>query len=452
MPRLVFLFPFLCLCQATFSQQFSSSQVVADLMILRDGIQVYNPALYDYNHDFDNQSIQLIAEVKQDSLSLFEYFFLVSKLCALSNEGHFGLGSWNDTIHKGIPLNSYSYPPFDVKVLDEQLIIWRDYSNEQQLIEGSKILSINSISSEEILRKLYEATPTDGSNKTWARSIIESGFPWMYYFYIEQKEKLLLTVQTPVGAVETIEILPLTKLLQTENYWKYVLSELPPQPQEEETFYSLHHGANYTLLTLPSFSYQLIDADKIQPKKLYKTIFTEIAEQGTENLIIDLRGNSGGRNEFADDMVPYVMKQPTVYPYLKKTISWDGREKTFTQPGASKLAFMGTIYLLVDGQTYSAGSILARYIREYGEAIVIGEETGSRYEGFAAGASQYVTLPFSNVRIGIPRYKITFPPSQKQTTISRGLVPQYRIEPTYDDLLRGIDLHMSKALELIGTE
>lgn len=450
MSKLIICFCTLLLSCPVFSQQLSKAQVVEDLKLLRENIQIYNPALYDYNHNFDNQSIQMIAEIDQDSLTFFEYFFLVSKLCALSNEGHFGLGTWNDTIHKGIPSNSYFYPPFDVKLLNDKLIIWRDYSSEQQLIEGSQILSINGISTEEILTRLYEVTPTDGSNKTWATRIIETSFPWMYYFYIEQPDKLILSVQTPEGAVESFETLPLTKLQQTENYWQYVLSELPPETQEEETLYSLRHGANYTLLTLPSFASQLIEEDDIKSNKLYKNIFTEIAEQGTENLIIDLRGNIGGQNEFADDMVPYLIKHPSVYPYLKKTVSWDGGEKTFRMPGASKLAFRGTIYLLVDGQTYSAGSTLARYIREYGEAIVIGEETGTRYEGFAAGSSQYISLPNSKIQIGIPQYQIIFPRSRKQTTINRGLVPQYRIEYSYDELVRGIDLHMEKALELIG--
>lgn len=452
MSKLILCFCTLLLSFPVFSQQLSKAQVVEDLKLLRESIQIYNPALYDYNHNFDNESIQVIAEIDQDSLTFFEYFFLVSKLCALSNEGHFGLGTWNDTIHKGIPANTYFYPPFDVKILEDQLILWKDYSNEQQLIEGSQILSINGISTEYILSKLYEATPTDGSNTTWARSTIEIGFPWMYYFYIEQADQLTLSVQTPAGEVESSEIVPLTKQQQTENYWKFILADQPPEPQEEQPFYSLRHGANYTLLTLPTFAYQLIEADNIKSKKLYKAIFTEIEAQGSENLIIDLRGNTGGRNEFADDMVPYLIKQPSIYPYLKKTVSWDGGEKTFKMPGASKLAFTGTIYLLVDGRTYSAGSTLARYIREYGEAIVIGEETGTRYEGFAAGSSQYIFLPNTNVRIGIPRYKIAFPRSGKQTTINRGLVPQYRIEYSYEDLLYDRDLHLEKALELIGGE
>lgn len=452
MPKLVFLFTFLLLCQSTFSQQISSSQAVGDLMVLRESIQIYNPALYQYNHDFDNQSIQLIAEISEDSLSLFDYFFHVSKLCALSNEGHFGLGTWNDTIHKGIPLNNYFYPPFDIKIIDNKLLIWRDYSSEQELIEGAEILSINDIPAAEILSKLYEATPSDGINNTWATSVINIGFPWMYYFYIEQAESLTLLVKTAEGTVVSQKVLPLTKLQQTENYWEYVLADLPPETEGDNSFYRLRHGANYTLLTLPSFSYQLIDSDNIKSKKLYKNIFTEIAEQGAENLIIDLRGNTGGRNEFADDMVPYLMKQSSADPYLKKTVSWDGLERTYNLPSRSKLAFSGTIYLLVDGRTYSAGSTLARYIREYGEAIVIGEETGTRYEGFAAGSSQYIFLPTTNVRIGIPRYKITFPTSRKQATINRGLIPQYKINYTYEDLAYDRDLPLEKALELIGSE
>jgi len=87
-------------------------------------------------------------------------------------------------------------------------------------------------------------------------------------------------------------------------------------------------------------------------------------------------------------------------------------------------------------------------LKEYGEAIFIGEETGTCYEGFAAGSKQYVTLKNAQFRIGIPRYHITFDQSKKQITSNRGLLPDYEIEPIIQDLLEEKDLYMAKAMEL----
>lgn len=151
-------------------------------------------------------------------------------------------------------------------------------------------------------------------------------------------------------------------------------------------------------------------------------------------------------------MVPFILKKPGQDPFLKKTISWERKERTYKFPTPSKWAFKGNIYVLVDGRTYSAGNTLCRYLKEYADAVVIGEETGTRYEGFAAGSKQYVTLTNSQLRIGIPRYHILFPKSARQTTSNRGTLPDFTIRYTMDDIIQQKDLHMDKANSLIETK
>ncbi|MEL6141342.1 MAG: S41 family peptidase, partial [Bacteroidota bacterium] len=147
-----------------------------------------------------------------------------------------------------------------------------------------------------------------------------------------------------------------------------------------------------------------------------------------------------------------ILKPDNADPFLKKTVSWSGKEKVYKMPKAAKEVFQGSIYVLVNGKTYSAGSTLARYLKEYGNATVIGTETGTRYEGFAAGSRQDIHLPNTQISVGIPRYHITFPTSEKQQTANRGLLPDYTIEPTIETFTKGIDLHVAEAIELIREE
>ena len=109
-------------------------------------------------------------------------------------------------------------------------------------------------------------------------------------------------------------------------------------------------------------------------------------------------------------MVPYILKDDRTAPYLKKTISWEGKTKTYKFPKRAKLAFSGQVFVLVDGRTFSDGNTLARYFHAFADATIIGEETGTRYEGFAAGSSHHITLTHTGLDIGIPRYHILFPP------------------------------------------
>ena len=439
------------LCQlSVFGQRMSAEQAIEDLELLRENIQKYNPALYQYNANFDSLSKEVINSLQEDSTSIFNYFALVSETCALSNEGHFNLGNWQDTIHQGIAENKFAYLPVSFRIISNHLYVWSDYSGEQSLQKGDEIISINGKSSKEIIKILQKVTPSDGDILTYANKNIEVGFAWLYYFYIEQSDTFQFGYLRQNGSLQTVTIQALVKSEQISNFKKYVAHESSRQATELNAFYDLQFNGKYGVLSLPTFDYRKANEYKVKSKKMYRSIFKKLASKDSDHLIIDLRDNTGGRNEFADDLVPFILEPANADAFLKKTISWEGREKTYKMPKASKFAFKGVIYVLVNGKTYSAGSTLARYLKEYADAIIIGEETGSRYEGYSAGSKELIVLPNSKLEIGIPRYHIVYPESSKQNTQNRGVLPDYEITYTLQDIEKYKDLHFEKALSLIN--
>lgn len=435
---------------SVFGQKISELQVLEDLKILRGNIQQYNPALEQYNPKFDSLSLEIIQSVPKDSISIFEYFSLVSEICALSNEGHFTLGNWQDSIHKCIPESKCPYLPISVKFISNQLYVWEDYSNEQLLNRGDKIISVNGKPTAEIIKALQKITPSDGDILTYSNKNIEIGFPWLYYLYIEQSNTFRFEYLRQNEAIKTADIHALLKSDQISNFKKYCANSVNEQETELNAFYELQLKEQYALLKLPSFDYRLVNRYKVKSEKMYKSIFKELTDKRVHHLVVDLRDNTGGRNEFADDMVPFILKPNNITSFLKKTTSWEGKEKTYKMPKASEYAFQGVIYVLVNGKTYSAGSSLARFLKEYSDAIIIGQETGTRYEGFAAGSIHSVVLPNSKLRIGIPRYHIFYPESEKQKTRSRGVLPDYEVVYSFENIENGKDLHLEKALTLIN--
>lgn len=432
-------------------QNIAIEQVQEDLKQLKEAIQKYNPALQTYNPEFEKNVDSLLTQVSGDSLSLVNHFKTVSQLCALSNEGHFALGNWSDDVHSGFLENTYKYLPLTVNVPDEKMFVWIDNSMEQKLNRGDEILSINNMKVKLILSEIYKAIPSDGQITTYVDRNIDLGFSWMYYFYISQPDSFNLTIKDTSGNFKHISIEALTRDVQFKNYAKLYPDRANNINTEEDVFFELNYDGNTAYLTLPSFDYQKVEDNNIKSQKFYKTIFSELKSKQIKHLVIDLRGNTGGRNELADDMVSFFLKKTRQDPFLKKTISWEGKERMYKFPKPSKLAFNGKIYVLVDGRTYSAGNTLCRYLKEYADAVIIGEETGTRYEGFAAGSKQYVTLTNSKLRIGIPRYHILFPKSGKQTTSNRGTLPDFTIRYTMDDIIQQNDLHMEKVNALIKT-
>ncbi len=429
-------------------QSLSNTQLYDDLIQLKNAIAEYNPALEVYNPKFNTNVDRLIAKIPKDSVSNIETFKWISQLCALSNEGHFALGSWKDKVHSGFLQNEYQYLPISIKIIKGSIYVWNDNSGEQLLNRGDEILSMNTMKAEDILSRLYSALPSDGSINTYQDRIIERGFSWMYYLYIFPTDSYHLEIKDTAGNTKKITIQGLTRDMQSKNFAKYNADNVKKKGGNE-AFYTLEFKDNVAYLTLPSFARKLVEKFEVKSPQLYKTIFTQIDAKQMQHLVIDLRGNTGGRNEFADDMVPYILKGSVQSPFLRKTISWKGKEKIYKFPKPSKNAFKGNVYVLVNGRTYSAGSTLARYLYEYADATIVGEETGTRYEGFAAGSKQYVTLTNSQLEIGIPRYHIVFPVSEKQQTINKGLLPKINVMYTVEDLNNGKDIHMDKVHTLI---
>lgn len=449
MKKLVFLI-FLLSQNLIEAQTISKKEAIEDLELLKKSIEDFNPALPHYHPEFASQSDQLIQTISEDAVSMLELYTSASTICAFANEGHFKVGNRNDAFNKGILNNEKGYLPIQVKIVSGQLWVYGDFSNEQLLKRGERIMTINGIQSNDILNRFLELTPSDGNIETYAYRKIEDKFSLLFYFHIEQSDAFTISLLDENQNERTITIQALVTSDQIGNIKKYYPKEDTPTAKTEG-FYELKLESTYAYLKLPSFDFRRVNKYEVKSKKLYKAIFQELRDKRVGHLIIDLRDNTGGRNEFADDIVPYVLKDIPDHSFLKKTISWSGKTKTYKLPKPSELVFKGQIYVLVNGKTFSAGSTLARYLKEYGNAICIGTETGTRYEGFAAGSEHRVVLPNSKITIDIPRYHIRFPQSTKQQTINRGLLPDHEIELNFDVYTTKRDPYLEKAISLINS-
>lgn len=434
------------------AQTISKTEALAELNYLSESIVTYNPALSNYQPDFDSLVNTVINQPREEQISIFDHFTDIARICAFASEGHFNLGNWKDQVHKGFLDNQFQYLPLKVIYTSNTLYVHRDYSNEQKIKPGAQIISINGLKIESILRRLLDCMPSDGVIKTYAYEKIASSFNWLYYVHIEQVPEFIMTYSTLDNLIQTDTISAIALKEQNSNYQKYRNQPGETDQVKPDQFYELEIKEDYSILTLPSFDRKSVDKFKVKPKRMYDEIFKELMENSVDNLIVDLRNNTGGINDFADQFVSYIPVDGNQASFLKKTISWEGKERVYKMPDLSKYQLNGQIYVLVNGMTYSAGSSLTRYLKEYGNAIIIGSETGTRYEGFAGGSTEYVTLPHSDIRIGIPRYHILFPESSKQSTKDRGVLPDYAIKYSFQDRIEGIDRHIEKALLLFSED
>lgn len=426
---LIFIYNF---CSA---QELQKEQLEEDLKYLQLGIEENQPSLNIYCKDWKKQSDSLIKSLHKQEYSPFEAFTKVSQLCALAKEGHYSVGQMTDSLHKGFSKNEYRYLPLSVIIHNQSIYISKDYSNEQCLKEGDEILSINNLSAAEIRHILHSCIPGDGDIKTYKDLRIEQSFNWRYYLNVDQSETFNIEYKRADEQVGRCELNALSLKEHISNFKEHYPSSQDDKP---EIFYSLEYYNDTAYLKLPSFDRMRMERFDIKAKKFYKNLFKEFAEKETPVLVIDLRGNTGGRREMALEIVPFIIQSRDQAEYLSKSISWKGKERTYKMPRPSKYRFKGQIFVLVDGLTFSNGSVVARYLREFAGAKIIGSESGSRYQGFAAGSKQYLVLPNLGLRIGIPCYHLIYSddgqnPDSKQS----GAIPDIKVSASLQEKIDG---------------
>ena len=175
-------------------------------------------------------------------------------------------------------------------------------------------------------------------------------------------------------------------------------------------------------------------------KNLFIEAMNEFTNSGLNKLIIDLRGNPGGYLDSAIDISSFFLDSGKVvviqdFGDKKKSDSFRSRGQKLFDDKKSKLI------ILVDGGSASASEIMAGALREHGVAKLVGTKT------FGKGSVQELVeiTDDTSLKVTIARWL-----TPKGISISKeGLMPDYEVKITREDLEKKIDPQMEKALELL---
>lgn len=227
-------------------------------------------------------------------------------------------------------------------------------------------------------------------------------------------------------------------------------------------------------------------------KEFYAESFGKIDARGSKALIIDLRDNFGGRlNEIAH-LYTYLtdknfkMINPSEVnsriPFLKvlmsnstpigakifaglfspviaiqsliKTSKKDGKLyykfKSSKEAEPNLLHYRGPIYVLTNGNSFSASSLISTQLKGNKRATFVGEETGGAYNGTVAGIYKTYQLPNTKVRARIGLMHIDAP--FKITPDGYGVKPDVEILPTIQDRFEKIDPELKWVLKDIESK
>ncbi|SDH54173.1 S41 family peptidase [Winogradskyella thalassocola] len=218
----------------------------------------------------------------------------------------------------------------------------------------------------------------------------------------------------------------------------------------------------------------------------YDETFKTLDSLKTETLIIDLRNNFGGsldqitylysyltdenfnminpsevnsRTPFLKSMISnspnmikgaFVLVSPIIATLeVLKTEKKEGvlyyKLKSSKEKEAKPLNFKGKIYVLINGNSFSASAVLSAKLHGKKRAIFVGEETGGAYNGTVAGMYKYYNLPNTKMQIRIPLVYIG--PNNQTEIDGYGVKPDVEILPTYEDRLHNVDPELEWVLK-----
>lgn len=450
--------------------RYPVSSLIADFELLRGALEEAHPGLYDFcpktemNAEFD----RIRAELTHDMTEL-EFLRLIAPL-----NGKIGCGHTAILPSIGARKQLFSTTglfPCDVRIVGGRMFLLRCYAPQHEHLAGREIRTINGMSTEELIARFLEVLPRDGRNVTHQYQLIDEHMRYFFAAFIRISEQFEMSVKDANGNTERVT---LPAMAESALRTHHAFIEMDSNDRDPLEFQHLE-GSSTAVLTIRSFE----ESDRYMP--FLEESFKQIRDGGIQNLIIDLRGNGGGEDEYGAALASYLLDKPFRYysklvtrtdrisfqAYTDATRAYERELKSILVKGENGWfdvapehhtclseikpaahVFLGRVLVLIDGGSFSATSEVASILHHHRRVEFIGEETGGGYYGNNSGFMPTLTLPETQIRAIIPlvQYKTAV---EGYPFVDRGIIPDHVVEPSFDDEITGADKVMEVALALL---
>src|SRR5574344_229325 len=168
-----------------------------------------------------------------------------------------------------------------------------------------------------------------------------------------------------------------------------------------------------------------------------QSIAKEALSKGAKSVVLDLRNNGGGYVTAAKDLLSLWINGDKVL--ISKSIN-SADATTYASRNQDILKDTPTV-VLINGSTASASEIVAAALKDYGKATIVGEKS------FGKGVMQTVLTQSDGSLLKVTTNHWYSP---KDTAINKtGVTPDVEVGMTYDQINKGEDPQLDKALEIL---
>ena len=425
------IIPLNLLSQKYSVQLYEPSLIKEDIDTLIGTLKKVHPIFNEYYDKYKiDKKIESIKNKIVEPTSSLELFRLMQPL--ISIDGHTTL------MYSGEVYPDLEEPffPFKIIIYNKKLYIKENLSDNKTIKKASIIQSLNGLSTDSIISNLTRYIP--GELERYKLKKLEKQFHIFYRLVYGSFSEFIINVNGSEVKVNGVS--------------ESVFQE-PPKPKFELRFYDTDIAYIYKRSFKPPKAFL----------HFMDSAFTEISNRDIKYLIIDnLEG--GGLTDLADSLMTYfTYKQYKLFEKREVKISsftknyieqiksngymdnqYFIQEYSLHNTGHRNI-FEGQTYIMVGPLSYSTGTCFPAAAKCYKTATIIGEETGQPLISNGDLNRFFLKNTKLPCYTSLAKYYMTCNNGIDQ----KGVIPDYKVTPSLDDLLYDKDYILDFTLEMI---
>ncbi len=473
----------LCLLLFTFSFSFgqktesenslldktlSKDSIISEFTVLYNLTNTIHPGQFMFctKKEFSKTYLDLRNSIKSD-LSIVDYYKLTATLLAKIKDGHTAADRSN--ISK--LLNGNPVFPFSIYKISNNFYLDKT-TKENKVFTGCKILKINGENINTIVNEIQKYIHLEGRNET-GLNVRFKNFPF-YYFIYNQSENFKIEYLDSNNDKKNIDL----KGVKFEDFTKIITENIEPLSTKFRT-------NGIAILKFHSFENGYNEVDRKKAEKQLDAFFAKADDLKITDLILDLRGNSGGSADIANYLFSYLTNRPYYYfdytgAKFNSVKEWkhfaqypdnieeinlaetkfknglncntetDGTDNWWFEKQQNKPNFFkGKISVLINGACFSTTGHLLALLKDNNIGVFYGEYTqGSNYSN--AGGQAFV-LPYSKTLVWIPTFQYKMRTANFKYD-PKGIKPDFEIQIQPNDLKTNFDRQLDFTIKQIERE
>ncbi|WP_343679495.1 S41 family peptidase [Chryseobacterium arthrosphaerae] len=440
-----------------------------------------HPQLYWYIPKQElERKFDSLKQTLNEPLTPLQFYFKLQPVIAGIREGHLSLRiprkKFTKKEIKKFEHQKGLFSRFQYYIDGDRMYIVQNPDSIENIKPGTEILSINQVPVSDYIKKYRGLISSDGYNTTFQPYFLKDLF---FIFYTAENgltsQATLTTLYNGEKHTYTLnresksdKDLEKDKEMQKRTAEKKLNDYVAASNSYNRSFKFLDKDSTIAYIKVKSFSREYSD-------EFYKKTFSKIKNAESKYLIIDVRNNYGGSLYEINNLYSYLTDKPftLIKPsqvtsrdiplrtnYFRKSAPFEYALKSIAYPSyffaqafstykkdgkvfykmkadkptkPNKSAFHGKVFVLINGGSFSASSIITAKLKNDKRATLVGEETGGANDGTVAGFYSYQKLPNSEIRFPIGLLLVQ--PNIDFSDSKKGVTPDIVVHETMQDII-----------------